>query len=85
MSMHLRELTVGDGKRPSVVKRHQARNDWIKQNLRIVLKSIGIGLKSAWEVQPILVLDTVPMSPLFTEVSMPVVSLDMLKTRWSVS
>jgi len=31
------------------------------------------------------VLDTIPLSPLFKEISMPVISVDMLKARWSVS
>jgi hypothetical protein len=85
MSMHLRELTVGDGKHSSTIKRHQARSNWIMRHLGNVLESIGISFESGWKVQPLLVLDTTPLSPLFKEISMPVISVDMLKTRWNVS
>lgn len=83
--MHLRELTVGDDKHSSIIKRHQARSNWIKQHLGKVLESIGISSESGWKVQPLLVLDATPLSPLFKQISMPLISMDMLKTRWNVS
>jgi hypothetical protein len=85
MSMHLRELTVDDDKHSSIIKRHQTRSNWIKQHLRKVLESIGISSESGWKVQPLLVLDATPLSPLFKQISMPVISMDMLKTRWNAS
>ncbi len=85
MSMHLRELTIGDGTNPSIVKRHEARSDWIKKHLGFVLGSMGITFELGWKVQPLLVLDSTPLSPLFKEMSIPVISLDMLRSRWNVS
>ena len=87
ISMHLREMTVGDGKHSSAIKKHQARSSWIKQHLRKVSwNRSASALNPGWKVfNPLLVLDAIPLSPLFKEISMPVISVHMLKTRWNRS
>jgi hypothetical protein len=49
-----------------------------------VLESIGISFESGWKIQPLLLLDATPLIPLFKEISIPVISVDILKSRSNV-
>jgi hypothetical protein len=85
MTKQLETLTVGDGKHPSIIEKHEARTAWVERHLGEVLKLIHVDPELNWKIQPLVVLDTTPISPLLKRLSMPVISLEMLKRRWPIS
>jgi hypothetical protein len=81
MRTELEALTLGSENQTSTIRKHEARSAWVQQHLPLVLNWLGADPGPSWRVRPIIVMETIPISPLLRDVSMPIISFDMLKKK----
>jgi hypothetical protein len=81
MRNELESLTLSTDDQSSMIKKHEARSAWVQHQLSLVLKWLGADPGRDWTVRPLIVMETIPISPLLRDVSMPMISFDMLKKR----
>jgi hypothetical protein len=81
MRSELEGLTLSTDDQISTLKKHEARSAWVQHHLSLVLKWLGANPGRNWTVRPLIVMETIPISPLLRDVSMPMISFDMLKKK----
>jgi hypothetical protein len=81
MRMELETLTLSTEDQASTIEKHEARSAWVQHHLPRVLKWIGVDSGRKWTVHPLIVMQTIPLSPLLRDVSIPMISFDMLKKK----
>jgi hypothetical protein len=81
MKMELEALTLSTEDQASTIEKHEARSAWVQHHLPRVLKWIGVDPGRNWTVHPLIVMQTIPLSPLLRDVSIPMISFDMLKKK----
>jgi hypothetical protein len=81
MRSELESLTLSTDDQISTIKKHEARSAWVQHHLSLVLKWLGADSGRNWTVRPLIVMETIPISPLLRDVSMPMISFDMLKEK----
>jgi hypothetical protein len=81
MRNEIESLTLSTDDQSSMIKKHEARSAWVQHHLSLVLKWLGADPGRDWTVRPLIVMETIPVSPLLRDVSMPMTSFAMLKKK----
>jgi hypothetical protein len=82
MKAELEFFTLGAEGQTAILKKHEARSEWVKHHLALVLKWLGVDPGRNWTVRPLIVMETIPLSPLLRDVSMSMISFDILKKKF---
>lgn len=78
MSSEITNLFLGADNKDSIVEKHTKRVEWIKNNLKDVIDSLGIANNGKWKVEGIIVVDEPMLTPYLYKSKMRVVSFDEL-------
>jgi hypothetical protein len=79
LAAELRALTETTPQYRSIIKKHQRRVDWLRENLDAVLAWAKLDHTKQWEVHSAVVVDEHAMSPKLQDVGEPVFALDELR------
>jgi hypothetical protein len=79
LAAELRALTETTPQHRSIIKKHQRRVDWLKENLQAVLAWAKLAPTKQWEVHSAVVVDEHAMSPKLQDVGESVFALDELQ------
>ncbi|MDA4112028.1 MAG: hypothetical protein OK439_05775 [Thaumarchaeota archaeon] len=82
MANEFNELFVGRAGKKSIVEKHQARNLWVKENLKAVLAFLKLDLKAEWKVIPLIVVDQPLPATYIRESPIQVLSFEEIKRFW---
>ena len=76
----LDELVYGSAGKPSAIKKHLARTQWIESHLdEVLMECFGIRRETEWNVKPALVSDSELYAPHITMIPFPVWSIETLR------